>query len=745
MKQILFLSTRGHAPLFARLLVYLLTCLLVYSSTLSAQEKIIVHQRNSVLYQTTVSEIEDIRLQNNDFFVNNTNGTQAALPISAIDSITFENEPVFADNIIRITVDGSQATVVNPYENRGVTVTTAQAHVSLTATDLPDVECILSGNTGNGSLTIQSNQGIRLTLNGLQLTNPTGTALQINSGSYPATINIANASYLSDGTGSTKNAVLIAQSPLVFTGDGSLQITALAKHAVSGSKAITVESGNITIPAAVSDGFHSEGFILNGGSLNIAASGDGIDAGAGPLEINAGAIQITSSVDDTKGIKTDDVLTVNGGTINMTVAGAQSKGLSSKKDILIRNGNISIITSGAAVLGASGSGYDPSYCTAIKADQSITINNGTLSIESRSAATGGKGLSADGDVIINGGNITISTAGNGAVYTNSSGTADSYTACCIKSDTNIYLLGGNITCSSSGTGGKAIAADATLTIGNAGANNANLTLNASTSGQRFAVSSGGSGGGGGRPGGGGGGTTADYANPKAIKSEGNLTINSGVIRVNCTQTTEGGEGIESKATLTINGGDVEVHTYDDCINAANHIAINGGSTYCVSTGNDAIDSNGTLTITGGLTIAGGTRSPEEGFDCDNNTFTISGGIIVGTGGATSSPTTNACTQRSIKYTGTAGNAICLKNSAGEIILLYKMPAFSSSGGGGQGGSSMVVLFTDPRLSNGSYTLQYGGTISGGDNVNGYYTGGSYSGGSTKTFTISSMLTTVTTQ
>ena len=74
--------------------------------------------------------------------------------------------------------------------------------------------------------------------------------------------------------------------------------------------------------------------------------------------------------------------------------------------------------------------------------------------------------------------------------------------------------------------------------------------------------------------------------------------------------------------------------YDDCMNASNSIVINGGSIYCYSSGNDGIDSNGTLTITGGVVIASGTTSPEDGFDCDQNTFKITGGIVLGIGRGT---------------------------------------------------------------------------------------------------------------
>jgi|GEM_PF-6774220 hypothetical protein len=48
---------------------------------------------------------------------------------------------------------------------------------------------------------------------------------------------------------------------------------------------------------------------------------------------------------------------------------------------------------------------------------------------------------------------------------------------------------------------------------------------------------------------------------------------------------------------------------------------------------------------------------------------------------------------------------------------------------------MTVLISHPDLVSGSYTLHYGGSISGGTTENGYNTGGTYSGGNTKSFTL----------
>ena len=90
-----------------------------------------------------------------------------------------------------------------------------------------------------------------------------------------------------------------------------------------------------------------------------------------------------------------------------------------------------------------------------------------------------------------------------------------------------------------------------------------------------------------------------------------MTVNSGSFTIK--SASEGGEGLESKTTMTINGGNFYFNTYDDCLNAATAININGGNLRCVATGNDAVDSNSAMTITGGLLLASGSRDPEEGI------------------------------------------------------------------------------------------------------------------------------------
>lgn len=715
-------------------IIYLSIVCISAMTYLTAQNRIVLYNGGNIVKSSLTSAIDSIKLQNQYSIFNYTDNTAFSLPVSEIDSITFSTEDVATGNVVYIVFDGTTASIINPFEGNGVTVTTTNALVSVTSTATETIKYHVSGTTPDGGLTITSSSPIALTLSNVNISNSTSAAVNIAS-KIDAEITVSGTSILSDNAASTINATLFSKGAITISGNGSLTVNGYYKHGIGSSNSyVKINNGTVNILQAATDGIHSEGFEMNGGTLNISPTdGDGIDAGGDKIYIYGGNINVNSTAEDVKAIKSDSTITIGGGNISLTVGGNASKGISSKSNVVINGGTIDITASGTVLLEAVGSGYDPSYCSAIKCDGNFIVNDGDITIITTSSNIGGKGFSADGNIEINGGTINITCNGNGATYTDENGAKDSYTACAIKSDTNIYLNTGNITCLSTGTGGKGVSADGILTIGILNADNSDLILNVNTTGARFYVS--------------GTGNNADYANPKAVKSEGNLTVNSGTTTISCTQSDEGGEGLESKATLTINGGINTISTYDDCVNASNHIEITGGTNYFVSKGNDAVDSNGTLTISGGFSIVGGTRSPEGGIDCDNNTFKMNGGTVISTGGATSNPTTNSSSQNSLKYTGTAGNAVCIKNSSGTAILMYQMPTYSTNGsGGGPGGggnsSSMVLLFSSSELTNGSYTLQYGGTITGGTTVNGYTTGGAYSGGSSRTFTVSSKLTTV---
>jgi hypothetical protein len=704
----------------------------------------------------------------------------------------------FSNNGVTVSTSSSNVTVNSTMANVPYVVSGSSNNGSLTIYSTSSFYLALSSlsltSTSTAAFNLASNVGVSLALRGTS-TIADGANSSLNAALYAAgSLNIGGLGTLCV-TGNAKHGIAVEGSMTVNSGTirildtdsdgihgssnlqwngGTLDIAAAGSDGLDFSGTMTISNGDLTINTTaesqrsikVTNAFNMTGGSLNcnitgndckgikgdadinisGGTVDMQVSGTGSHGISSDTDVVIGGtadITVVSSSQDGKCIKSDGTVHINGGTLNLTHSGDISKGISSTGNVTIASGNITITSSGSTILENVNNQNVPAYCTAIKSDADINISGGTFHITLPTTNHGGKAISADGNLTINNGDFTITTQGNGASYTVSGSTKDAYTSSCLKCDGNMQILAGNYTLNSSGTGGKGIRVGGTLVIGQQGANNDDLILNVTTSGERITISSGG--GGGWPPGPGQGG---DYANPKGIKAQGNLTINSGYITVHCTQSqNEGGECIESKATLTINGGNIEAYSVkDDAVNAAQNLTINGGIYYAHSDANDGTDSNGNMFLNGGLNISNGARSPEEGFDCDNNQFKITGSTSIGTGGGTSNPTQNVCTQPSLKINTQQGYAIQILKSDGTVICTYQCPTFTGGGGGwpGGGGNGMVMLFTDPQLQTGqSYTVKYNGTISGGTNWNGYYTGNvTYSGGSQTTVNVNSMVTTV---
>ena len=638
---------------------------------------------------------------------------------------------------VAVAFSGSAATVSNG-AGAGVSVLQDGANVAITST-VAGVEVRVSGTATPASLKIGSSQPLKLVLNGVDLASATNPAISVwTSNRCFVVLAKGTTNVLADGGVNAAGGAFYGSGPLVFSGPGLLTVSGMKKHGVSGAGSIRIRDGEIAVPRAVSDAIHAGSFRLDNGTLTLAAYGDGVDAGT--VQIDGGALTVLSTSNDTKAIKCDGAMTVGGGVLNLAVRGPQGKGIKAT-DLTVAGGTLLFRLTGAAVLAtvtnvttngttvATNVYVDPSYCSAIKCDGNLTVNAGTIAVTH--SGTAGKGLSADGDVTINGGTLDLFTSGgNSTAFTNADKVLDVAAADCLKADGALRILGGTVRAISTGAAGDAISADGAAIIGVAGVTNAPY-IEAATRGARVLLY--------------GSGESAEYSNPKTFSAQGNVTVNGGTFRA--TTVNDGGEGLESKGILTINGGDLEIVSYDDSLNAASNITVNGGRIYCYSTGNDAIDSNGTLTFNGGLIVSSGTTAPEEGFDCDQNTFAIRGGTLVGTGGASSSPTAASSTQRSVLYkaAGTSGTVVRVA-TGGTNVLVYKIPRTYSGGGGGPGGgstASMTMLFSLPALTNATYALVTNAVVSGGTEFHGLYVGATVTGGTTsKTFTASSMVTTV---
>lgn len=234
-------------------------------------------------------------------------------------------------------------------------------------------------------------------------------------------------------------------------------------------------------------------------------------------------------------------------------------------------------------------------------------------------------------------------------------------------------------------------------------------------------------------------TLADDPDPLLTVNGGTLVISTFGTPYEDTNLADGDdslspEGLEAKDVLTINGGDLTITTTDDAINAGSGIVVNGGRIYAKASANDAIDSNGTMTITGGLIVADGAGGAEGGLDCDQNTFKVTGGTFLGVGGRNSSVTRSVTTQNTVSLrNGAAGALLAVRDAAGNVAFAFTVPDASSA-----------MLISSPSLATGTaYTVYTGGTLGAyGEDFHGLYVAPTtHSGGTAGTsFTISSTVT-----
>ncbi len=263
----------------------------------------------------------------------------------------------------------------------------------------------------------------------------------------------------------------------------------------------------------------------------------------------------------------------------------------------------------------------------------------------------------------------------------------------------VVINGGTLTLKSTGEGGKGLNVDGTLDITGG-------VVTVTTTGGKYIYNA-----------------AKDLtASPKGVKADGNITIDGGVLNMSVTGKSDGSEGLESKAGITINDGEVSVYAYDDAMNAAGDVTINGGKVYCYAVNNDGIDSNGTLNLNGGTVTVSGSGAPESGFDCDRSQwFMVRGGVLVGTGGSSVSPSTSSM-QNTVIYNGISakkGAKLAILNSSDKTVLDYALPRTLNG---------MSLFFSSPDLVKGTYTVKLDGTKLGTFTVNGVVTTVGSSGG-----------------
>ena len=332
---------------------------------------------------------------------------------------------------------------------------------------------------------------------------------------------------------------------------------------------------------------------------------------------------------------------------------------------------------------------DASAGNGIRGNEAVIVTGGVVNINV--TGTADKGISTDGEVRIEGGRTTIFTSGG---YEYDSDEND-YSACSgIKADSVININGGELNIKSTGTGGKGLNCDDEININDG-------VVRIITTGKRQKDSKG-------------------SVSPKGIKADGKITVSGGQTQVRLEGTGDGTEGIESKSEIHIEAGTVESYSYDDAINSAGNLYIDGGYVYARSYNNDAIDANKNLYINGGVVIAEGAGQPECGLDAaEQYKAYINGGTVIAIGGGMQAIDSSS-KQASIAISASMGMKVGILDGS-KAILAYTTPS-SNSG--------TALMISSPSFKSGSsYTLRAGCEVSGGTSFYNLTTGCTIGSGS----------------
>ena len=353
-----------------------------------------------------------------------------------------------------ITITFSEGSVKTSSLPSGVTATINGGHIVINST-IGKIGYQLKGTCSNGSFKIYSEKKFRLLFGGLTLTNPTGPAINIQSGKtvYASIVNgttntlCDGATYSapvigSDGEEEDQKGTLFSEGQLIFdgytNGTGTLNVTSHGGHAISSDDYIMVRGGNINILSAAKDGFRTkEKFIIGrteaySPTITINATSNGIECTEGSLTIEAGKLDITSGGEAIKVEyeETDPAVIpdayIKGGYIKLTTTGEKSSAIQTTRNYTQSGGIIEATVNGngskiincdgdATISGGKLTGFvngtvssDETSAGGIKCAGNVTISDSKVAIDCK--GKGAKAINCDNYVTVNSGEVTMIAA-----------------------------------------------------------------------------------------------------------------------------------------------------------------------------------------------------------------------------------------------------------------------------------------------------------------------------------------------
>ena len=399
------------------------------------------------------------------------------------DSVDTEDEDVVSNTVFdrRISIVWSSSGANVSGDGNGI-VSVSGGAVTVNNTTTERIVYNLSGSSSNGSLKIYSSRKQALEMDGVSLTNPSGAAINIQSGKRTFVV-VSGSNSLTDGTSYTQTpsdedekAAFFSEGELIFSGSGTLTVTGRGKagitsddyvrflsaptvkvsssagHAVRGKDKVHVSHGTVeaVCSANMKKGFSSDSLVR-------------FDGGVTMIKITGGAAYDSEEkdYDGSAGIKADRLFEMTAGTVTITNSGTGGKGIKvgSSSDMLtllpsvISGGSLHVTTTGSKYTTGDISPKGIMVGWAVKkGDWAYSSWSGDLKITGGKvwvSATNAEAIEAKGALTITGGDVYAYAGNDDAINSISDFTISGGSVCGISAgddgldaNGNFYVKGG---------------------------------------------------------------------------------------------------------------------------------------------------------------------------------------------------------------------------------------------------------------------------------------------------------------
>lgn len=304
-------------------------------------------------------------------------------------SVEIDASDLFTDRDMQQTPDLADAEYINVSSGKDITIDSEGIYV-------------LSGNAKNVTVIVEADDKdkIQLVLNGMKISNSDEPCIYVKNADKVFVTSAADdnelsvsGSFSSDGDTNT-DAAIFSKDDLVLNGTGVLKISS-SDNGISSKDDIKVTGGTIEIACTGSAIEAHDEILIADGTIEITACNDGLhaedddDDTAGSIYIGGGSMKINA---DDDAIHATTTVTIDDGDIVLTAA----EGIEGTQ-IVINGGNIDITASDDGINAAQkSSSLKPLF----------EMNGGNVSITMGAGDT--DGVDSNGDIVINGGTISIS-------------------------------------------------------------------------------------------------------------------------------------------------------------------------------------------------------------------------------------------------------------------------------------------------------------------------------------------------